>query len=208
MNSGRAGTTAETGGVGVDCKHAQQAEDIRRANYTTDMCRGRISTLPLTPPPPTTTTTTLPQPPTSPSRLLLPPQEVGRPLVRNRTVTSGTTSTPFPSSMATPDSRSTPPVLTPVGGLTPQPYTTATPTLPRLTPQPSASRAAPPPQDKDEDMDSEIQKGPGSQQWSPPRGRGAIFSCCSPHTPNIYEANRVKGATPVANKRIWPWLDL
>ncbi len=30
-------------------------------------------------------------------------------------------------------------------------------------------------------------------------GRGAILSCCSPHTPNIYEANRAEGANLVNN---------
>ena len=75
-----------------------------------------------------------------------------------------TVSAPFPSSLATPNSRSTPPVLTPGRGLAPRPSDTGTPTLPSLVAQPSASLAAAPPLDKEEEMDFEPQEGPESLQ--------------------------------------------
>ncbi len=65
---------------------------------------------------------------------------------------------------ATPDGQSVPPTLTPMRHTTPGPHGTGTPTLPRLTPQPSASLAAPPQPDREKDMDSEPQEGPESQQ--------------------------------------------
>ncbi len=75
-----------------------------------------------------------------------------------------TASALFPLSMAKSDSRTTPPVLTPVKGLAHRPSDTGTPTLPRLMPQPSASLAAPPLPDKEEEMESDPQEGPESQQ--------------------------------------------
>ncbi len=68
--------------------------------------------------------------------------------------------------MTTPEGRSLPPTLTPVRNYTPGPHGTDTPTLPRLTPQASASIAAPPRQEpgREEDMDSGPQPGPESQQ--------------------------------------------
>ncbi len=36
----------------------------------------------------------------------------------------------------------------------------------------------------------------------PNTGSRSNLSCCSLHTPNIYEENRVKGATPVTNQMI------
>ncbi len=65
---------------------------------------------------------------------------------------------------ATPDGQSMPPMLTPMRNITPGPRGTGTPTLPWLMPQPSTSLAAPPRQGQEEDMDSEPQKGPESQQ--------------------------------------------
>ena len=66
----------------------------------------------------------------------------------------------------TPEGRTMPPTLTPVRNSTPGPLGTDTPELPQLTPQPSASLAAPPRQglDQEETMDSEPQLGPESQQ--------------------------------------------
>ncbi len=67
---------------------------------------------------------------------------------------------------ATPEGQAMPSALTPERSNTPRPLGTDTPTLPRLTPQTSASLAAPPRQeaDREEDMDSESQQGPKSQQ--------------------------------------------
>ncbi len=66
----------------------------------------------------------------------------------------------------TPEGRTMPPTLTPVRNNTPGLLGTDTPVLPRLTPQPSASLAAPPRRelDQEETMDSEPQPGPESQQ--------------------------------------------
>ncbi len=68
--------------------------------------------------------------------------------------------------VTTPEGQSMPPTLTPMRGNTPGLRGTDTPTLPRLTPQASASLAAPPRQelDREEDMDSESHKRPESQQ--------------------------------------------
>ncbi len=67
---------------------------------------------------------------------------------------------------ATPERRAMPPVLTPVRNNTPGPLGTDAPVLPRLTPQPSTSLAAPPRResDQEETMDSEPHPGPVSQQ--------------------------------------------
>ncbi len=67
---------------------------------------------------------------------------------------------------ATPEEQSVPPTLTPMRDNTLGPCGTGTPTLPRLMPQASASLAAPPRQEpnREEDMDSEPQQGPESQQ--------------------------------------------
>ncbi len=58
------------------------------------------------------------------------------------------------------------PTLTPMRDITPGPRGTGTPTLSQLTPQASASLAAPPHHepDREEDIDSEPQQGPESQQ--------------------------------------------
>ncbi len=65
---------------------------------------------------------------------------------------------------ATPNGQFVPPTLTPMRNNTPGPRGNDTPTLPQLTPQSSASLPAPPRQDQEEDMDSEPQQGPESQQ--------------------------------------------
>ena len=66
----------------------------------------------------------------------------------------------------TPEGRAMPPILTPVRNNTPGSLGTDTPVLPRLTPQPSTSLAAPPRREpgQEETMDSEPQPGPESQQ--------------------------------------------
>ncbi len=66
----------------------------------------------------------------------------------------------------TPEGRTLPPTLTPVRNDAPGPLNTDTPVLPRLTPQPSASLAAPPHREpeQEETMDSEPHQGPESQQ--------------------------------------------
>ncbi len=73
-----------------------------------------------------------------------------------------------PSTMltTTPEGRTLPPTLTLVRNDTPGLLNTDTPVLPRLTPQPSASLAAPPNRepDQEETMDSEPHLGPESQQ--------------------------------------------
>ncbi len=73
-----------------------------------------------------------------------------------------------PSSLlaTTPEGHNMPPALTPVRSNTPRPLGPDTPTLPRLTPQPSASLAVPPGPEphREEDMDSTPPKGPESQQ--------------------------------------------
>ncbi len=93
-----------------------------------------------------------------------------------------------------PEGRAVPPTLTPVRNNTPGLLGTETPVLPRLTPQPSASLAAPPHRelDREETMDSEPQPGPESQQWRPPWGRGASFSDCCSHTPKPYRRTGMK----------------
>ncbi len=73
---------------------------------------------------------------------------------------------PGPSPVLTvmPNGQLVPPMLTPMKDATPGLHGVGTLTLLRLTPQPSASLAAPPSQDQEENMDSEPQGGPESQQ--------------------------------------------
>ena len=73
---------------------------------------------------------------------------------------------PLPSVLDTPTSQLTPILSTPIGRPPLEPPLQSITTLPRLTPQTSASLAAPPHQepDREEDMDSEPQQGPESQQ--------------------------------------------
>ena len=66
--------------------------------------------------------------------------------------------------MATPEGSAKPPVQTAFGGRTPGLNAATTPTPTELTPQRSASLAAPPPQKQEEDMDSEPKAGLESQQ--------------------------------------------
>ncbi len=75
-----------------------------------------------------------------------------------------TMTNPLPSALDAPNSQVTPPLSTPVRRLPLQSPSEGTPTMPRLTPPLSASLAAPPPQDQEEDIDSEPQGGPESQQ--------------------------------------------
>ncbi len=73
---------------------------------------------------------------------------------------------PLPSALDTPTSQLTPVLSTPIGRPTFESPLQSVTTLPRLTPQPSASLAAPPCQEpeREEEMDSEPQQGPESQQ--------------------------------------------
>ena len=70
----------------------------------------------------------------------------------------------LPSALDTSTSQLMPPLSTPTGRLPLESSSPGTPTLPQLMPQPSASLAAPPRPDQEEDMDSEPQEGPESQQ--------------------------------------------
>ncbi len=73
---------------------------------------------------------------------------------------------PPPSALDTLTSQLTPTLSTPTRRLPLESSSWGTPMLLRLAPQPSASLAAPPRQEPDleEDMDSETQQGPESQQ--------------------------------------------
>ncbi len=133
----------------------RQADDLARANFTIEVCREQLEKLKQA----TQSAGLMPQATATPSGNRLPTyQEMGG-HVRLSTV-SGTS--PVPT--ATASGLSMPPTLTPVWGTTPGPQDAGTPTLPRLTPQPSTSLAATPPQQQEEEMDSEPQKGPESQQ--------------------------------------------
>ena len=135
----------------------QKTEDLVRANGTTDIFQEQIRLLKQTTQPASSVAQTL----ATPTGSRLPThQEMGghirRPLVSDPSTLLATT----------PEGRAVPPILTPVRNSTPGPLGTYTPVLPRLTPQPSASLAAPPCQelDREETMDSEPQRGPDSQQ--------------------------------------------
>ena len=133
----------------------QQADDLAHANFTIDVCREQLVNLRQTP----QSTSSMPQTPATLLGTQLPThQEMGG------YVRLPTASGPCPLSVAMPDSLSVPTSLTPMRDADPRLSDAGTPTLPRLTPQPSASHAAPPPQDQEEDIDSEPQEGPESRQ--------------------------------------------
>ena len=136
--------------------YQRQTADLLRANGTIDIFQEQIRLLRQAAPPASPAAQTL----TTPTGSGLPMhQEMGghirRPLVSDSAVLLATT----------PEGHTMPPTLTPVRNHTPGPLGTGTPVLPRLTPQPSASLAAPPHQelDREETMDSEPQPGPESQ---------------------------------------------
>ncbi len=135
----------------------QKTKDLTRANYTIDIFREQIKNLRQTAQP----TGTSSRVPAMPSGSHLPThQEMGG------HVQLPIMSDPALMLPAMPEGQFALPTLTPIRNNTPGPHGTDTPTLPRLTPQASASLAAPPHQepDREEDMDSEPQQGPESQQ--------------------------------------------
>ncbi len=133
----------------------QQAKEFMHANLTVNMCMEKMVGLKQAP----QCDNIAPSTPAMPSGTQLPThQEMGG------HVRLPTTSGSFPSPMGTPDSLSVPPVLTPMGSSTPRLRDASIPMLPHLMPQPSASRAALPPLDQEEAMDSEPQAGSESPQ--------------------------------------------
>ncbi len=131
--------------------------NLRQANLAIDICLNQLRAPPGTP-------ITLDE-----STLAL-VTSVGRRPVHGPQVGNPTLLTtplgPLPSALDTPTSQLTRILSTPTGRPPLEPPLQGTPTLPRLTPQASASLAAPPPQDLDreEEMDSEPQQGPESHQ--------------------------------------------
>ena len=137
--------------------YQQKTEDLLRANCTIDIFQEQIRQLKQT----AQIVSPASQAIVTPTGSSLPShREMGghirRPLVSDPSTLLATT----------PEGRAVPPILTPVRNSTPGPLGTDTPVLPQLTPQPSASLAAPPRQglDQEETMDSEPQLGPESQQ--------------------------------------------
>ncbi len=141
----------------LQAAYQQKTEDLLRANCTIDIFQEQIKLL-----------KQMAQPASPVSQAFVTPtggglpthQEMGghirRPLVSDPSTLLATT----------PEGRAIPPVLTPVRNNTPGPLSAGTPVLPRLTPHPSTSLAAPPRQEPDqkETMDSGPQPGPESQQ--------------------------------------------
>ncbi len=129
--------------------------DLAQANFTIDVCREQLEKLKQATQPAGPTS----QAPPTPSGSHLPThQDMGGHIQLSSASNSSHMLT------ATPDGQSVPPMLTPMRNNTPGLRGTGTPALPRLMPQPSASLAAPPRPDREEDMDSEPQPGPESQQ--------------------------------------------
>ncbi len=135
----------------------QQTKDLTRANFTIDIFREQIEKMKQTAQPACPVSQTL----ATPSGSRLPTHHEMGCHVRLPIV-----SEPSLLLAATPEGQSVPPTMTPMRDNTPGPRSTGTPTLPRLTPQASASLAAPPQQepDREEDMNSEPQQGPESWQ--------------------------------------------
>ncbi len=142
---------------GLQTAYQQKLDELARANYTIDFFREQIKSL-----------RRPAQPTSTPSRASitlsgshLPTHEEMGGHIRLPVV-----SDPALLLTTTPEGQSMPPTLTPVRNYTPGPHGTATPTLPQLTSQASASVAAPPHQEpgREEEMDSEPQPGPESQQ--------------------------------------------
>ncbi len=142
---------------GLQTAYQQKLDELARANYTIDIFREQIESLRQ----PAQLTSTPPRASVTPSGSHLPTHEEMGGHIRLPIV-----SDPALLLMTTPEGRSVLPTLTPVRNYTPGPHGTDTPTLSWLTPQTSASIAAPPRQepDREEDMDSEPQPGPESQQ--------------------------------------------
>ena len=141
----------------LQAAYQQKTEDLVRANDTIDIFQEQIRLLRQAAQPASPMTQAF----VTPTGGGLPThREMGghiqRPLVSDPSILLTTT----------PEGRTLPPTLTPVRNDTPGPLGTDTPVLPRLTPQPSTSLAAPPRRepDQEETMDSEPHPGPESQQ--------------------------------------------
>ncbi len=142
---------------GLQAAYQQKLDDLTRANYTIDIFQEQIESLRRTAQPAGTSS----RAPVTPSEGHPPTHEEMGGHVRLHIV-----SDPALMLLATPECQSMPSTLTPVRNNTPGLHGTDTPTLPRLMPQASASLAAPPRQELDQevDMDSEPQQGPESLQ--------------------------------------------
>ncbi len=141
----------------LQAAYQQKTEDLTRANCTIDIFQEQIKHL-----------RHAVQPVSPASQAFVTPTGGGLPTHREMGghIRRPLVSDPSALLATTPEGHAVPPALTPVRSNTPRPLGTDTPTLPQLTPQPSASLAAPPrPEpDREEDMDSTPQKGPESQQ--------------------------------------------
>ncbi len=133
--------------------YQRKTEDLVRANGTIDIFQEQIRLLKQTTQPASPAAQTL----ATPTGSRLPTHREMGGHIRLPLATD-------PSTLlaTTPEGRTMPPTLTPVRNNTPGQPGADTPVLPRLTPQPSASLAAPPHRglDQEETMDSEPQPGP------------------------------------------------
>ncbi len=141
----------------LQAAYQQKTEDLIRANGTIDIFQEQIKNLRRTAQPRGTSSLA---PATQSGSHLPTHQEMGG-HVRLPIVSDPDFMLP-----ATPEGQSMPPTLTPMRNNTPGPRGMDTPTLPQLTPQASASLAAPPRLEpyQEEAMDSEPQRGPESKQ--------------------------------------------
>ncbi len=139
----------------LQATNQRQADDLAQANFTIDICREQLEKLKQA----TRPTGPTSQAPATPSGSQLPTHQGMGGHVR---LSAASGHSPLMSD--TPDGQSMPPTLTPMKNTTSGPCSTDIPALPHLTPQPLASLAAPPRQDQEEEMDSQPQGGPESQQ--------------------------------------------
>ncbi len=140
----------------LQATNQRQTDDLAQANFTVDVCRDQPEKLKQT----AQSAGPMSQAPATPSGSRLSThQEMGGHV---RLPTASDSSLVL---AATPDGKTVQPTLTPMRNITPGPRSIGTTTLPRLKPQSSASLAAPPRQEpEEEDMYSEPQDGPESQQ--------------------------------------------
>ncbi len=137
--------------------NAELGVNLRQANLAIDICLTQIRAPPGTP-------ITLDE------SILALVTSVGRHPVHSPQVSSQTRLTalldPLPSALDTPTSQLTPILATPTGRPPLEPPLQSTPTLLHMATRASSNLAAPPRQesDREEDMDSEPQQGPESQQ--------------------------------------------
>ncbi len=139
----------------LQATNAVLGRNLQQANLAIDMCLARITAPPGTP---TAMDESMLALVTSVER-----RSLHSPRLSSRTPLTAPLD-PLSSALDTPTSQLMPPLSTPAGRLPLESPSEGTPTLPRLTPQPSASLAAPPRSDREEHMDSEPQHGPESQQ--------------------------------------------